>query len=71
MKKPPIITRAKVQGLIPLTDCGGRIYPEDEREDLVRHMIWAAENQRDADIDYYKNLTSPMQPTRKPSAASL
>ena len=52
--KPPIITREKVNWAIPTEDCSGRRYTESEREDLIRYMIWAAEIQRDADVDYYE-----------------
>lgn len=48
----PIVTRERIQQAVPLQDCSGRTYPDWEREDIVRYMLFAAEIQRDRDIDY-------------------
>ena len=56
MIKAPIISRNRVESAVPLEDCGGREYPEWEREDIIRYMLFAAEIQRDYDMDYYETL---------------
>jgi len=47
----PIITRNRIQKAVPNCDCAGRKYPKEEREDLVRYMLLAAEIQRDCDMN--------------------
>ena len=56
--KPPIISREKVESAVPLEDCGGRKYPDWEREDIIRYMLFAAEIQRDRDIEYYQSQSN-------------
>ena len=50
--KPDIITRERAEAAVPLHDCSGREYTKDEREDIIRYVIWGAEIQRDK--DFYK-----------------
>lgn len=45
----PLISRERAKFSIPETDCSGRKYTPDEREDLVRTIIDGAETQRDKD----------------------
>ncbi len=44
-----VISRERAESAVPLVDCSGRVYPEDEREDLIRYVIYGAEIQRDYD----------------------
>ncbi len=49
--KLEIIDRARRENAVPLTDCSGRDYGADEREDIIRYVFEGAEIQRDTDID--------------------
>ncbi len=40
------LIRAQVAVSVPLEDCSGRTYSSDEREDIIRYMLFAAEMQR-------------------------
>ena len=51
-----LITRAKAESAVPLQDCSGRNYTKEEREDIIRYVIWGAEIQRDTDQEEYENL---------------
>ncbi len=44
-----MISRERAERTVPLVDCGGRVYGEDEREDLIRYVLCGAEIQRDKD----------------------
>ena len=53
MEKASVISRERIEGAVPLEDCGGRKYLEWEREDIIRYMLFAVEIQRDYDDSYY------------------
>lgn len=55
--KLPLITKDRFKQIMPKCDCGGREYPEWEREDIARFMEQAAGIQRDTDTEYYEGLT--------------
>ena len=40
------ISRTQAEGAVPPTDCSGRQYTPDEREDLIRYVLLGAEMQR-------------------------
>ena len=44
-----LLRRARVESAVPLQDCSGRNYTKEEREDIIRYVIWGAEIQRDMD----------------------
>ncbi len=44
-----MISRERAEQAVPFMDCGGRLYGADEREDLIRYVLWGAEIQRDKD----------------------
>ena len=44
---PAVISRARAESAVPLEDCSGHIFTPDEREDLVRYVLYGAEIQRD------------------------
>ena len=52
----PLISRAKAEKAVPLEDCSGRKFTPNEREDIIRYVIWGAEIQRDQDLDTIKAL---------------
>lgn len=47
----PLISRKTAEFAVGLIDCSGRKYGKDEREDLVRTLIYGAEIQRDMDFE--------------------
>ena len=47
----PLISRARAESAVEFVDCSGRKYSKDEREDLIRTLIYGAEIQRDADFE--------------------
>lgn len=49
MTKLKLIGRTRAEASVPLFDCSGRVYPNDEREDLIRYVLEGAEIQRDLD----------------------
>ena len=59
--KPPIISREKAESAVPFTDCSGKVYSPDEREDIIRYFLLGAETQRDTEVDYYNgiNMSKP------------
>lgn len=46
-----LITRKRAEEAVPLTDCSGREYSIDEREDIIRYVLLGIEIQRDMDLD--------------------
>ena len=49
-----LITRVRAESAVPLQDCSGRNYKTEEREDIIRYIIWGAEVQRNTDQEEYK-----------------
>lgn len=47
----PLISRKRAESGVGLGDCAGRVYGKDEREDLIRCLIYGAEMQRDKDFE--------------------
>lgn len=45
-----IISRERAEQAVPSTDCSGRAYTPDEREDIIRYVMEGAEIQRDKDV---------------------
>ena len=46
-----LISRERAESAVPLEDCSGQEYSRDEREDLIRCLIYGAEIQRDKDFE--------------------
>jgi len=42
-----LLTRRQAEALVPTTDCSGRKYTDEEREDIIRYILLAAELQRE------------------------
>lgn len=47
----PLISRERAESAVGLKDCSGRMYGKDEREDLIRTLLYGAEIQRDKDFE--------------------
>ena len=45
----------RARELVPDTDCSGRVYGREEKEDIARFMIEGAEYQRDRMVEYMKH----------------
>lgn len=50
-----LMSRERAEGLVPLTDCSGREYGKDEREDIIRYVLLGAEMQMFKDEDTIRN----------------
>lgn len=46
-----LISRERAESAVGLKDCSGRMYGKDEREELIRCLIYGAEIQRDKDFE--------------------
>jgi len=46
----PLVGHTKAKRVTPLSDCSGKKYSKDEREDIARYILLGAELQRDATI---------------------
>jgi len=53
MVKFNLISRKRAEEAVPFIDCSGRTFGIDEREDLIRYVIFGAEIQlhRDQSLD--------------------
>ncbi len=60
LDRPPLISRVRAESAVGVTDCSGREFTPEEKEDLIRMVLFGALIQRDKDwFDWEKKLDSP------------